>query len=104
MTPQDLQDYLKAQTGIPWTEHHWEQPPPLPYGVFVAESPEMFFAENQSYYHAFAYRLEVYTALRDSALDAKVEAALNRAELPYTMDYAHIESENLYETIFEIEV
>ena len=49
-------------------------------------------------------RLEIYDTVRDPALDRKVEAALTAADIPYEADFSFLESEGLYESIFEIEV
>lgn len=95
---------LLQETGIPWTYHHWEKPPLPPYGVFLDTSNDPFFADNKTYADARAVRLEVYTLERDPALDAKVAAVLTTAELPFESDYLYIETENLYESTFEIEV
>ena len=48
--------------------------------------------------------LEVYTLERDPTLDQRIRAALDAAEIAYYVHYTWIESEGLYETIFEIEV
>ena len=49
-------------------------------------------------------QLELYTLQRDRALDDRVRTVLDAADIPYEVQFAWIESEGLYETIFEIEV
>lgn len=103
MTHEELLDIL-APVGIPWTYHHWENPPAPPYGVYIDGAYDPFHADNISYFNAVGIRLEVYDTVRDPALDAKIEAALTAADIPYEADFAYVESDGLYESIFEIEV
>ncbi|MGI5954273.1 hypothetical protein [Dysosmobacter sp.] len=91
-------------TGFPWTYHHWDTPPPPPYGVYLSVRDNPFFADNRTYTFSAGIRLEVYSLERDTSLDDKVRAALDAAEIPYDTDYTFLESEGLYESIFEIEV
>ena len=91
-------------TGFPWTYHHWDTPPPPPYGVYLSVRDDPFFADNRTYTFSASIRLEVYSLERDTSLDDKVRAALDAAEIPYDTDYTFLESEGLYESIFEIEV
>ena len=91
-------------TGFPWTYHHWDTPPPPPYGVYLSVRDNPFFADNRTYTFSAGIRLEVYSLERDTSLDDKVRAALDAAEIPYDTDYTFLESEGLYESIFEIEL
>ena len=91
-------------TGFPWNYHHWDTPPPPPYGVYLSVRDDPFFADNRTYTFSAGIRLEVYSLERDTSLDDKVRAALDAAEIPYDTDYTFLESEGLYESIFEIEV
>ena len=95
---------ILARTGIPWAYHHWDKPPVLPWGVYLSDGDDSFFADDRTYFLSSGIRLEVYSLTRDPALDQAVQGVLDQADIPYEMDYAYIESEGLYETIFEIEV
>ena len=103
MTHDELLAVLRP-TGLPWAYHHWEGKQAPPYGVYLDTEDDPFFADNQTYTSFRSVRLEVYSLERDPALDARVKAALDAAELSYDVDYTWIESEGLYETIFECEV
>lgn len=103
MTHAELLDILEPM-GIPWAYHHWEKPPAPPYGVYLDGPYDPFHADNRNYFSARQIRLEVYSADRNPELDTKVEAALTAAEIPYEADFDYLESEALYESIFEIEV
>ena len=95
---------ILAPTGIPWTYHHWTAPPAPPYGVYLSVRDNPFFADDQTYVFTSGIRLEVYSLERDTSLDDAVRAALDAAQIPYDTDYTFLESEGLYESIFEIEV
>lgn len=104
MTHEELLAVLRP-TGIPWAYHHWEDPDPPPYGVYLDQADDPFYADDRTYFYSRAVRLEVYSLERDPALDDKVRDALDQAGISYAVDdYVYIESEGLYETIFEFEV
>lgn len=103
MTHAELLAVLQP-TGIPWTYHHWERKQEPPYGVYLDQRDDPFYADDLNYVDFRETRLEVYSLERDPALDGRVKAALDQAGIPYEVDYTWIESEGLYETIFEIEV
>lgn len=91
-------------TGLPWTYHHWEGKQAPPYGVYLDVNDDPFHADDLTYTYSRATRLEVYSLERDPSLDNSVRAALDAAGISYDTDYTWIESEGMYETIFEFEV
>ena len=103
MTHAELESILR-ETGLPWTYHHWDDPPAPPYGVYLDMDDDPFYADNRTYFYSTAARLELYSLERNPSLDQLVRDALDAAEIPYDVDYTYIEPEGLYETIFEIEV
>ena len=64
----------------------------------------LFMRDNRTYFCSSGVQLELYTLQRDRALDDRVRTVLDAADIPYEVQFAWIESEGLYETIFEIEV
>ena len=103
MSHDELLEVLRL-TGIPWAYHHWEGRQKPPYGVYLDEEDDPFFADGKTYVFFSSMWLEVYTLERDPTLDQRIRAALDAAEIAYYVHYTWIESEGLYETIFEIEV
>ena len=91
-------------TGIPWAYHHWNGRKPPPYGVYLDLEDDPFFADDRNFASFRAMRLETYSLERDPALDGRVKEALDSLGLSYDVDYTWVESEGLYETIFEFEV
>ena len=60
---------ILARTGIPWAYHHWDKPPVLPWGVYLSDGDDSFFADDRTYFLSSGIRLEVYSLTRDPALD-----------------------------------
>lgn len=103
MTYEELLDILRP-IGIPWAYHHLNGKQAPPYGVYLDVDDDPFHADDITYTYFREMRLEVYSLERDPALDKRVRDALDAAGISYDVDYTWVESEDLYETIFEIEV
>lgn len=103
MTYQGLEQLL-APLGIPFTFHHWERPPKLPYGVYFDDSTNNFEADNIAYVVIRNFNVELYVRQRDPDLEGRLEDIFNKAELYWDKDAAYIESERFYQIAYEIEV
>lgn len=103
MNYQELDEILK-ETGVPFTFHHWENPGPPPYGVYLDDYTENFAADNISYFEISHCNVEIYTRQRDPEVEKKIEKVLNQHEIYWDRMCSYIESESLYQTTYEIEV
>lgn len=103
MTYQELEQLL-APLGIPFTFHHWERPPKLPYGVYFDDSTNNFEADNIAYVVIRNFNIELYVRQRDPDLEGRLEAILTDAELYWDKDADYIDSERFYQISYEIEV
>lgn len=103
MTYQALEQLL-APLGIPFTFHHWERPPKLPYGVYFDDSTSNFEADNIAYVVIRNFNIELYVRQRDPDLESRLEAILTDAELFWDKDASYIDSERFYQISYEIEV
>jgi len=103
VTYQELEQLL-APLGIPFTFHHWEKPPALPYGVYYDDGTENFEADDIAYAAIRIWRIELYVRQRDPALEERLEDILTAADLFWDMGADYIESERFYEVSYEIEV
>lgn len=78
----------------------------LPFAVYRRVAPQNFSADGVVYHRGDNVDLEIYAATPDDmiALMAKVEKAMDDAKLFYAIgaDTAYIESEDFYETLYEI--
>ncbi len=92
--------------GLPYNYHHFEvgQAPALPYLLFYYPGNDDFVADGTNYQQILNLRIELYTEEKDFVSEGKVEAALSAAGLVYTKDETYIESERMFEIIYETEV
>lgn len=109
MTLQEIKAVLDG-TGLPVTYREWPQdearglPPPLPWLCYFETRPNNFAADGVVYASARGISIELYSAGKDPVSESAVETALTAAGIFYSKDETWIESEKLYEIIYEIEV
>lgn len=97
---------MMEETGLPYAYHHFvegESPDP-PFAVFLYPKADNFSADGKPYYKINRLDIEVYTDLKDVELENKVEAVLESHGIFYAKSEVWIESENLYEVLYEMEV
>lgn len=93
-----------AETGIPFAYDHFaegESPKP-PFLCFLYPNEDSFGADNRVYFHVPHMDLEVYTDLKNSDLEQKIEDTLDAHELFYEKSEVWIESEKLYEVLYSV--
>ena len=103
MTNAELSRVLQG-SGVPFAYRKWETAPKPPYGVYLLVSESNMYADGELYFHIGQYQVELYTAKKSPATEKKVEAALAAAGIPYAKSEYYIESEKLYEILYECEV
>lgn len=103
MTESELYNILKT-SGIPFAYHIWKAPPTLPWGVYRTVNQSKFYADGEIYYNITQYDIELYTAKKESKTEKKLEVALSNAGITFTKTELYIESEKLYEILYECEV
>lgn len=97
---------MMEETGLPYAYHHFvegESPEP-PFAVFLYPGTDNFSADGKVYYKISRLDIEVYTDLKDVGLEDKVEAVLDGHGIYYAKSEVWIDSENLYEVLYEMEV
>ena len=105
MTHQKIMDML-TEMEIPFAYDHFaegESPDP-PFMVFLYPKADNFSADGIPYYKINQLVVEIYTDLKDIELETKVEAVLESHGLFYGKSEVWIESEKLYEVLYEMEV
>lgn len=92
--------------GLSYAYHHFEvgQAPSLPYLVFYYPGSEDFLADGLNYQPINDLRIELYTEEKDFTKETAVETVLQSNGLIYTKEEVYIESERMYEIIYETEV
>lgn len=105
MTYRELQDLLEAGAGIPFTFHHWEHPPAMPFGVYFDDSTDNFGADGIAYHVVRRFNIELYTRQRDPELEARIETTLDGAGLFWDKTATYLGgTERAYQISYEIEV
>ena len=103
MTQQELYAELK-KTGLPVAHLKFNTPQPLPFIVYINTSREGISADDKVWYKLNNYRIELYTKHKDPASELILENILDNAGIFYEMSEAYIESEDMHESIYEIQI
>lgn len=97
---------LMEEMKLPYAYHHFaegESPEP-PFIVFLFPGSDNFAADGVVYYKINRLNIELYTDLKNVELEATVEAVLDEHGIFYEKSEVWIESENLYEVLYQMEV
>ena len=93
---------LLKTTGLPVAYHHFTSPPTPPYIVYLFSYNSNFGADNKVYDAAKNFQVELYTKTKDLASEKLIEDALNGADVYWEKTETYIESEGLYQVLYEI--
>lgn len=97
---------MMEEMGLPFAYDHFvegEAPEP-PFVVFLYPRADNFSADGIAYFKKNELDIELYTDLKDPELEEAVEAVLLRHGIFYGKSEVWIESEKLYEVLYETEV
>jgi hypothetical protein len=103
----ELKTILEEATGIPVAYSHFKQSdnepvPPPPFITYLVVSSSNFMADNKVYKQLQDIEIELYTDRKDINVEKKIEAALQEHEIPFETFEEFIESEKLYQKIYEV--
>lgn len=105
LSHEEVKDMVE-ETGFPSAYHHFaegESPDP-PFIIFLFPGSDNFAADGTTYYKKNILHLELYTDQKDPELEETVEAIMDNHRLFYDKSEVWIESERLYEVLYETEV
>ena len=97
---------ILSEMGIPFAYDHFaegEAPDP-PFICFLFPGSENFAADNVVYMEFSSLSIELYTDEKDPELEDRVEAVLDGHELFWNKSEVWIESEKLYEVLYQMTV
>lgn len=105
MTEKEVYQMVKT-IGFPAAYHHFEegQSPDLPFLVYLYPGTNNFSADGTVYRGINQMDIELYTDKKDLSAERKVEAVLRKHGFFYEKNETYIESEKMYEVIYETEV
>ena len=94
------------EIGLPFAYHHFaegESPEP-PFTIFLSPGENTFGADNLMYFSFKQLNIELYTDEKSPETEERVEEVLLQHNLYYTKSETWIESEKLYEVLYDLEV
>lgn len=94
------------KTKIPYRYHHFESEEAIapPFICWLIPGTNNFSADGTVYFKVKELDIELYTDGKDFLLEEKIETVLNEAGLFWKKTETYIESENMYEVLYEMEV
>ena len=96
---------ILSETQIPFAYHHFaegESPEP-PFICYLLPGSNNFPADGKVYYKINEVHIELYTDLKDLAVEQQLEDVLDEHGIFYNKSEAWIESEKLYEVLYTFE-
>lgn len=105
MTEQEVFQMVKS-IGLPAAYHHFEegQSPAPPFLVYLYPGTNNFSADGTVYQGVNQLDIELYTDIKDLEAEKSVEAVLKKHGFFYEKTETYLESEKMYEVIYETEV
>ena len=100
----ELFDLLKT-LNIPVAYDHFDSDKniALPFMVYREQIPEIFRADDITYYQAFNFEIELATDKKDVALERQIEGLLTNNKIPYDKsDEIWDNDEKIYHIFYEI--
>ena len=106
MTLGELTKILEA-TGYPVAYSHFtatpgNSVPTPPYICFLVDGSANLMADNKVYHKINDLNIELYTIKKDLVAEAKLEKVLDDHEITYESYGTFIESEKMYQKIYEV--
>ena len=97
---------IMEETGLPFAYHHFaegESPEP-PFICFLMPESDNFAADGRVYFKIDGYHIELYTDIKSPELENQLEAVLDERGIFYNKSEVWIESEKLYEVLYQFEM
>lgn len=97
----ELKKLLDA-TGYPVAYSHFKKEVTTPYVTYLVTYSPNFKADNKTYHRIDSVDIELYTDKKDLQSEAILESILDANEIPYDTTETFIESEQLFQKIYEV--
>ena len=105
MTYEEINEMMQ-EIGLPYAYHHFaegESPNP-PFTLFLSPGEHTFGADDLMYISFKTLHIELYTDEKSPESEERVEEVLTQHNIYYTKTETWIESEKLYEVLYQMEV
>lgn len=101
MSLENIYDLLQ-KVGIPVSYHAFREKQRPPFICYVDTGSDNFMADGKVYLKVKVINVELYTRYRDPDLEERLEEVLE--EIPWQKVCSFLNEENVYQTIYELEV
>lgn len=100
----ELMEEILNEVGLPYRYHHFEAEETVepPFICWIVPDSENFAADGKVYFQTDNVNIELYTDFKDFELEEKIEAVLDQKEIYWEKTEVYIESERLYEVLYEL--
>ena len=97
---------ILGEMQIPFAYHHFAEGEAVepPFICYLLPGSNNFSADGKVYHKINEVHIELYTDLKDLAVEQQVEDVLDEHEIFYNKSEAWIESEKLYEVLYSFEM
>jgi len=97
---------MLQEMQIPFAYHHFAEGEAVnpPFICYLLPGSNNFSADGKVYFKINEVRIELYTDLKDLAVEQQVEDILDEHEFFYNKSETWIESERLYEVLYTFEM
>lgn len=100
----ELYELLK-ELKMPVAYHHFIKAKSPPFIVYYRVNSKNFVADDTVYTKTNIYRIELYTKQKDVNKEIEIENLLDRSGIIYeVISESYIESEKIYQVIYEINI
>jgi len=93
---------LLKTINLPVAYHHFTSPPSPPYIVYLFSYSSNFGADNRVYNSEKNFQVELYTKAKDLTLEALIEGLFDVNDIFWDKTETYIDSEDLYQVLYEI--
>lgn len=92
------------EVGITYSYHHFEEEEAVapPFICWIVTNSDNFVADGKVYLRTDVVHIELYTDQKEFQLEEKVENVLEQKEIIWEKSEVYIESEQLYEVVYEL--
>lgn len=93
---------MLSELQIPFAYHHFAEGETVepPFICYLLPASSNFSADGKVYHKINEVHIELYTDLKDLAVEQQVEDVLDKHEIFYNKSEVWIESEKLYEVLY----
>ena len=97
---------ILEESGLPYAYHHFaerESPEP-PFICYLMPGSDNFAADGKVYFKIDGFHIELYTDVKSPETESALEALLDAHGIFYNKSEVWIDSEKLYEVLYQFEM